>query len=168
MVAIRPGTLDDLPFLREMLFEAAYWRPGQARPDLEVGLERPDLVYLLADWGRDDDAAVIAVTEAGEAVGAAWFRFWGPEQHSYGYVSPQIPELGIAVRADFRGQGIGHQLIRSILNLAASHGIEQVSLSVEIENLALNLYQQHGFEPVQKNPKDWVMVASLDNSPGSN
>jgi len=28
-------------------------------------------------------------------MGAAWYRFWGPEQHSYGYIAPQIPELAL-------------------------------------------------------------------------
>jgi hypothetical protein len=48
---IRLGSPDDHPFLREMLFEAAYGRLDQERPSLETGMARPDLVYLLADWG---------------------------------------------------------------------------------------------------------------------
>ena len=156
---VRTGTLNDLPFLREMLFEAAYWRTDRARPPLEDGLARPDLVDLLEDWGRAGDAAVIATSEIGQRVGAAWYRFWKPEKHSYGYVSPIIPELAIAVRSEFRGQGIGHQLLDAILKLAASKGVEKISLSVEVDNPALNLYLQHGFEGVQKNAGDWVMIA---------
>ena len=167
-IKVRPGTPDDLPFLREMLFEAAYWRPDQERPGLEVGLARPDLVYLLADWGRAGDAAVIAYTVENEPVGAAWYRFWGPEQHSYGYISPHIPELAIAVRADYRGLGIGHQLLTAILELAASQEIEQISLSVETQIPALKLYQQHGFAPVRQNPGDWVMAAKTKNFIQSN
>jgi len=49
--------------------------------------------------------------------------------------------------------------MNAILDLAASRGIDQISLSVETENPALNLYQQHGFVPVLQNPGDWVMVA---------
>ena len=78
----------------------------------------------------DGDAAVIACNEDDLPVGAAWYRFWGTEQHSYGYISSQIPELAIAVRPDERGLGIGHQLMNAILELAASQGIDQISLSV--------------------------------------
>ena len=46
----RPGKPEDLPFLREMLFEAAYWCPDQEQLALEVGLARADLIYLLVDW----------------------------------------------------------------------------------------------------------------------
>jgi ribosomal protein S18 acetylase RimI-like enzyme len=145
-----------------MLFEAAYWRPEQERPALEVGLARHDLVYLLTDWGREGDTALVVVVEDGELVGAVWYRFWGPEQHSYGYVAPEIPELAIAVRPVFRRRGIGHQLLEAILKTAASQGIEKISLSVEIENPALKLYLRHGFQPIQKNQGDWVMVAQTN------
>ena len=161
-ITIRPGLIDDLSFLREMLFEAAYWRPEQAKPALEVGLARPDLVNLLADWGREGDTALIAVMENDEPVGATWYRFWGPEQHSYGYVASEIPELAIAVRPKFRRRGIGHQLLEAILKIAASQGIEKISLSVEIENPALELYLQYGFQSIQKNQGDWVMVAQTN------
>lgn len=134
---IRPGILGDVAFLEKMLFEAAYWRPDQEQPSLAVGLKRPDLVYLLAGWGWEGDTAVIAATEADQRVGAAWYRFWDAEQHSYGYISLEIPELAIAVRADVRGRGIGHQLMTAILKTAASQGVEKISLSVEVKNPAL-------------------------------
>ena len=92
-------------------------------------------------------------------LGQPGIAFWGTEQHSYGYISSQIPELAIAVRPDERGLGIGHQLMNAILELGASQGIDQISLSVETENPALNLYHQHGCLPAQQNPGDWVMVA---------
>jgi len=158
-IIISPSTLDDLSFLKEMLFEAAYWRSDQERPSLEKGLARADLVYLLEGWGRKGDTAVIAVSEDDQQVGAAWYRFWWPETHSYGYISPEIPELAIAVRAEFRGRGVGQQLLDALLQKAKSQGIKKVSLSVEIENPALNLYRKHGFQPVEKNKGDWIMVA---------
>jgi len=163
-IKLRPGNADDLPFMKEMLFEAAYWRadgePNQHRPSLDEGLSRPDLAYLLENWGSKGDTAVIAITNNQQPVGAAWYRFWGPERHSYGYISPHIPELAIAVRSEFRRLGIGYRLLDDLLRTAASQGIEKVSLSVEVDNPAKNLYLQYGFEPVQQNKGDWVMVAN--------
>jgi ribosomal protein S18 acetylase RimI-like enzyme len=160
-VKIRPADLDDIPFLREMLVEAAYWRPGQERPSLEEGLARPDLVYLLADWGREGDTAVIAVTEDDEPVGAAWYRFWWDEKHSYGYIAPEIPELAIAIKAGFRGLGIGSQLMTALLKAATTQGIKKVSLSVEMDNPAVSFYQQHGFDKVEQVDNAWTMVVNL-------
>lgn len=158
-IRIRPGNLDDLPFLREMLFEAAYWRAGQERPPVEAGLRRPDLAYLLEGWGRDGDSAVIALTQDNRRVGAAWYRFWGPEQHSYGYVSAEIPEMGIAIQPSYRGMGIGHLLTEALLQMAAEVGVAKVSLSVEIDNPAVKLYQSHGFAILNKVGNAWTMVA---------
>ena len=158
-IQIRPGASQDIHFLEEMLFEAAFWRPDQERPSLEGGLARPDLVYLLEDWGRDGDTAVIALIQKSQRVGAAWYRFWRPEQHSYGYLSPEIPEVAIAVCEAYRGLGIGYLLIGVLLKTAAEYGIEKVSLSVEVDNPALNLYKNHGFKSVRKAGNSWTMVA---------
>jgi ribosomal protein S18 acetylase RimI-like enzyme len=156
-ITLRPGTPTDLPFLWEMLFEAAYWRPDQAHPTLENGLARPDLDYLLADWGREGDTAVIAILD-GQPIGAAWYRFWGAEKHSYGYVSPTMPELGIAVRAEYRRRGIGSQLLASLLEAAKSQDLIGVSLSVEMDNPAANLYLQHDFAIIAEGNNAWTMV----------
>jgi len=159
IVKIRTGDTRDIPFLKEMLFEAAFWRQDQVRPSLEAGLTRSDLVYLLEDWGREGDTAIIALTQEGHRVGAAWYRFWESQKHSYGYVSPEIPELAIAVREAYRGLGIGHLLIEELLNTAAINGVGKVSLSVEVDNPAMNLYLDHGFELVEKVGNSWTMIA---------
>lgn len=140
---IRPTKPGELPFLWEMLFEAAYWRLGQERPSLETGLARSDLAYLLADWGRSGDTAVVANTHRGDLLGAAWYRFWDETQHSYGYLAPKNPELGIAVVPVFRGRGMGRQLLSALLTQAARQGIERVSLRVEVDNPAQHLISSY-------------------------
>jgi RimJ/RimL family protein N-acetyltransferase len=158
-VRIRPGDPGDASFLREMLYEAAFWRAGGPRPALEEGLARPDLVRLMEGWGRPGDAAVVAETRAGERAGAAWYRFGSAENHSYGFVAPDVPELGLAVRAGFRRQGVGARLLRALLEQAAANGIRRVSLSVELENPALALYRRIGFHPVARVGGAFTMLA---------
>lgn len=158
-IRLRPGTKDDLLFLKRMLLEAAYWRTDQERPRIEDVYARPDLIFLLEDWSREGDTAVIAVSRTGRPVGAAWYRFWEPELHSYGYVSAEIPEVAIAVRKAFRGRGIGHRLIAALLKAANAQGVQQVSLSVEEDNPAENLYRSHGFKALRKVDNAWIMVA---------
>jgi ribosomal protein S18 acetylase RimI-like enzyme len=148
MTTLRRATHAELPFLRRMLFEAAYWRPGLARPALELGLERPDLVPLLQGWGRAGDTAVVAENASGELLGAAWYRFWSPACHSYGFVSAAVPELGIGVRSEARGRGVGGRLLRALLAEARAQGVDQVSLSVELDNPAIRLYERLGFRRV--------------------
>ena len=160
---VREGNAHDLPFLREMLFEAAYWRPGVERPPTDEALSRPDIAKLLRNWGRDGDASVIAERADNQRAGAAWYRFWNDHEHSYGYVSADIPELAIAVAGELRGKGIGGELLRALKNLAADRGIESLSLSVERDNPARHLYRKHGFEPVELAGNSLTMIARIDN-----
>ncbi len=143
-----------------MLFEAAFWRPSLTRPRLEVGLLRPELAKLLLGWGRPGDTALLAVSTAARSLGAAWYRFWSKDDHSYGFVSEQIPELAIGVRQEARRQGIGGLLLRALLDEAGRQGIAQVSLSVELDNPALRLYERLGFEKMGREGDAWTMVAN--------
>jgi ribosomal protein S18 acetylase RimI-like enzyme len=146
-----------------MLFEAAYWRPETPRPQLEEGLSDPDLAKILADWGRDGDLAVIA-HDTDKDLGAAWLRFWTDANHSYGFVNESIPELGIGVVAQHRGQGIGRALIRELIRLAVERGISQISLSVEQDNFSRDLYASEGFKTVDRIGNSDTMLLSLERS----
>ncbi len=142
---IRKALVDDLPFLRGILVEAAYWRSSKAPANIEAALNRPDLCYLLTDWGRPGDAGSIAHS-GGTPLGAAWYRFWTEARHSYGFVDESTPEIAIGVLPTHRGKGIGTALLLRLLESAFSAGIRQLSLSVEPDNPALRLYQRLGFE----------------------
>ena len=156
---LRIATPEDLPFLRQMLLEAAYWRPETPRPDLEAALADPDLAKILAGWGREGDLAVIAYCE-NTNLGAAWLRFWTHQNHSYGFVDDSTPELGIGVAAEHRGRGIGRALIRELIRLAANRGVQQISLSVEVDNYSRDLYFSEGFRTVGRVDNADTMVRS--------
>lgn len=159
----RLATKADFPFLREMLFEAAYWRTDVEKPPFEVGLARPDVALILEDWGRRGDVAVVACSPEEELLGFAWYRFWTVEVHSYGFVDTGTPELGIAVREGHRRRGIGTGLLESLLAHARDLGIRQVSLSVEQDNPALALYEKLGFQQVSVVNNAWTMAIRLES-----
>lgn len=142
--SLRPARVSDLPFLRSMLYEAAFWRPDSERPPLEVALRDPHLAVYLDGWGRVGDRGRIVEQEDGP-VGAVWVRFFDDEAHGYGYVAAAIPELTIAVAPGHRRQGIGGALLDAILDDLRRHGTGAVSLSVETDNPARTLYEQVGF-----------------------
>src|SRR5450432_1616626 len=145
-LVIRRTRPDDAPFLREMLFEAAHWRPNKPRPSLEEGLARPDLAKVLAGWGRPGDLGMVATDGQGERIGAAWMRLWTVDDHTDGFVDEQTPELGIGVRREFRRHGVGTALLLAVLGRAREDVVPKVSLSVEIENVARLLYERFGFK----------------------
>jgi ribosomal protein S18 acetylase RimI-like enzyme len=57
-----------------------------------------------------------------------------------------VGRLGMGVKADFRGQGIGKGLLKAALNRAFGQGLERVELEVfRSNNSAVHLYEAHGF-----------------------
>jgi ribosomal protein S18 acetylase RimI-like enzyme len=54
--------------------------------------------------------------------------------------------LGLGVDAAFRGNGIGHALLRSVLESAKARGLTRIELTVREKNLpAMALYRKVGF-----------------------
>lgn len=160
MIEVRESTTSDLPFLREMLVQAAYWRPGEVQVDVELALSRDDLKYLLAQWGRPGDTGVVAERD-GKPIGAAWYRLWTEHVHSYGYVDDATPEIAIGVPADERGKGIGTALLDHLIELARARRIERLSLSVELDNPARRLYERAGFRALSCSDSAATMVLQL-------
>jgi ribosomal protein S18 acetylase RimI-like enzyme len=57
-----------------------------------------------------------------------------------------VGRLGMGVKADFRGQGIGKRLLKAAVNRAFRQGLERVELQVFRSNdSAVRLYEAHGF-----------------------
>ena len=114
-IVIRKGTASDLAFLKEMLYEAVFWSPSQERIPVEELFRVPEISKLLKDWPkRPGDVSLVATDEKGTPIGAAWYRFWTEEDPGFGFVDSSIPELGISISKEYRGKGIGKELLISI------------------------------------------------------
>jgi len=136
-----------MSFLREMLFEAVYWRSivRSDEPSLAHGLAASGVSHALSGWGeRDGDVAVIASIN-GTPIGAAWYRFWRDDHCIRGYIDSAIPTLVIAVHRDYRCLGVGQQMIEWLACYASQRNIEKISLMVSTDNQAINLYRKCGF-----------------------
>lgn len=154
-VVVRRGSPQDLRFLRDMLHHAYYWKERQ--PDAGPG---PVQLYVKA-WGREGDTAVIAIAD-GFPVGAAWYRLFPASRPGYGFVDEQTPELAIAVVPSARGKGAGSALLTTLLDRARTAGFRTLSLSVDRYNdVAVALYERHGFTRVVEKDDSVTMVASL-------
>src|SRR6185503_11038608 len=106
------------------------------------------------------DKGLIAEEDA-VTVGAAWFRLWTPEVHSYGFVSSCVPEISMSVREDCRSRGVGRGLLESLIELARADGYPALSLSVRPKNYALKLYSSVGFRRVGESGSSWTLRLSL-------
>lgn len=86
-----------------------------------------------------------AFDKSGNLVGFAHFVL-----HGYSLDNKQIARVGIAVRDDFQGQGIGSQLLSNLIDLAQINGVDKLFLDVYSNNQkAIHLYKKYGFELVR-------------------
>lgn len=160
-IVLRKSQHSDMPFMREMLYEAVFWRDSAEKPPLEEGLAYPEVAKALAGWGeRDGDTAVVATVDS-IPVGAAWYRYWTDSNSIRGYMDENTPVVVIGVHCDYRHQGVGTKMMARLIERAAEHSIPTLSLAVSKDNYAINLYRQQGFyECVDKG--DWfIMVREI-------
>ena len=141
-VIIRRAAGADAQFMAQMLAAAAFWRDetiGSAQDALAI----PAFAHYLDGWPRTDDLGVIAEDPA--PIGAAWLRHFNAADPGFGYVDDETPEMSIGVARYERGRGIGTALLRGLIAEARSAGIHAISLSVEPDNRAAQLYKREGF-----------------------
>lgn len=161
IIKIRQSNPSDISFMKEMLYEAVYWRANDERPSIKEGLKLPEISKLLNDWGKTDGDCGAIATIDDETVGAVWFRFWNDNNHSYGYVDRDTPELGIGVHPNFRRKGVGFKLLNWLFDEAKKSSIRQISLSVSLENPAKNLYIDRGFLPLCETKESITMLRTI-------
>jgi ribosomal protein S18 acetylase RimI-like enzyme len=124
-----------------MQFEAFFVPPGRPPYDRAI-LDEDAIRPYHVDFGtRSGDVGRIAVDPSGQPVGAAWVR----QVHGYGFVDDRTPELGIAVVAARRGEGIGAALLASLVA-----AVPRMSLSTDRRNPARRLYERFGFDVVRE------------------
>lgn len=150
-ITIRAATADDLPFLWDMLFEAAF-TTDEARAAWRRDPQRPaELVKYLDGWGRAGDAGVVAVAADGVPIGAAWYRLFTADDRGDGIMAERgVPELAIAVAAEHRGRGIGGELFSALAVRARGDGYQRLMLSVDPANVgAVRVYERAGYVLVE-------------------
>src|SRR5262245_5711609 len=157
---IRSLTIADEPFLWEMLYEAIFIPEGSPPLPRDI-VNIPEIARYVAHWGQADDCGVLAVANRTQLpLGAVWLRLFSEGNKGYGYVDDETPELSIALLPDYRGIGIGTELLCSLFAMARKK-YSAISLSVSAQNPALRLYQRLGFQIIRQEGTALIMKKSL-------
>ncbi len=107
---------------------------GHARPDFD-----PSTITLVSPADRPDDPIAFARVALGP-----------PEE---GHQAPVGEVRLVGVLTEWRGRGLGRELLRFGVAQLRARGTGRIKLSVEGENeLALGLYRRTGFEPTVEWP----------------
>jgi len=156
---IRKITTDEIPRLRDFLYEAIFIPEGVEKPGREI-LDIPEIACYASDFGRPGDLCLVAEL-SGELAGAVWVRLFAHGAKGFGYVDEDTPELSMSVLTGYRRRGIGTSLLSAMIDRLEQLGHEQVSLSVDLDNYALRLYRKFGFEIVAIREGSATMVKPL-------
>lgn len=153
---IRKINKQEVSFLGEMLYQAIFIPEGVDPLPRNV-IKDPSLAKYIENWGKDMfDVAVVAEDDP-QLVGAIWGRSLKAGDAGFGYIDDETPELSMAVMAEYRNQGLGTQLLQSIITEYQVLGITQLSLSVDKANPASRLYKRIGFIAVKETNTSWTM-----------
>lgn len=156
MTEIRSLKSEEIPLLEEFLYQAIFIPQG-LEPLPRSILNEPELEMYIKDFGQQPDDWALAVEVAGQLVGAVWVRI----MKDYGYYDDRTPSLSISFLPEFRGQGLGQQLMTAMLDLLKDKGYPSVSLSVSKDNPAVDFYQRLSFVTVEEREDDYLMLCRL-------
>lgn len=152
---IREIRESEYEILADFLYEAIYVPKGTDKPPKSI-ISKPELQVYIENFGKEDDWCLVAEVKD-RIVGAVWVRI----MNDYGHIDDETPSFAIAVYEEYRHLGIGTELMRAMLKLLKDKGYKKASLSVQKANYAVGLYRETGFEVVDENMEEYIMVCRL-------
>ena len=146
----------EYPLLENFLYEAIFVPEGVALPPKSI-VNAPELqVYITGFGSEPHDIALIAEVDH-KAVGAVWVRI----MNDYGHIDDETPSFAISLYKEYRGLGIGTEMMRAMLAILKDRGYKQASLAVQKANYAVKMYRKVGFEIVGENEEEYIMTARI-------
>ena len=155
-VLIRKLCSKEVYLLKDFLYEAIFIPEGVQPPARDI-VERPELRIYYDDFGAGPADHCLAAEADGHVVGAVWTRI----MNDYGHVDDETPSFAISLIPEYRGQGIGTRLMREMLSLLKEQGYRKASLAVQKANYAVRMYRNVGFEIIDENDEEYIMVCRL-------
>ena len=159
-VLFRGMNPSEFPLMEDFMYEAIY-HPDPANPYPKEVIYYPQVRVYWDKWNKEKDDHCLLALKNDKPIGAAWMRTFQGEIKGCGYIDRQTPEIAIALFEGYRNQGIGTELMKNMIQLMKEEGFRQVSLSITKGNPAIRLYERLGFEVVDENEEDYIMLMNL-------
>lgn len=151
----------DYECLNELLYQAIFIPEGVERPSREI-VQEPEIFVYIKEFGTQPADLGVVAEQNGQVIGAAWTRIIP----AYGHIDSDTPELAISILPEFRGCGIGTNLMKKLFELLRRNGYKQTSLSVQKDNPAVRFYQRLGYKITGERldhagHEDYLMIKEL-------
>jgi len=150
---------EEFYLLKDFAYEAIYQRDEQNLLPRSI-VEKPEIKVFYDDFGKADDNCLVAVIDS-KIIGAVWTRVISGDIKGFGNIDAQTPEFAISLYKEYRGKGIGTQLMLAMLQLLKKKGYSKTSLAVQKDNYAVKVYQDVGFVIVNEKDEEYIMVREL-------
>ena len=160
-MTIRALKTSESGFLAEMLYEAIFVPEGYEPLPRDI-IRDKSLSKYIDNWGKDIFDIALVMEDKDQPVGAIWGRLLTKENKGFGYLNDSTPELSMAVKEDYRSQGIGTKLLTGIADAYQKIGVEYLSLSVDKTNRASKLYRHMGYEIAGETETSWTMKKRIN------
>lgn len=156
---IREMKETEFDLLNDFLYEAIFIPEGVEPPPRSI-IKEPELQVYVSGFGlQKHDRAFVAEVE-GKVIGAVWVRI----MNDYGHIDDKTPSLAISLYKEYRGHGIGTDMMRKMLAVLKKAGYQQASLSVQKANYAVKMYQNIGFKTISEKEEEYLMVFQLEET----
>ena len=154
--SIRELRQNESKVLNTFLYEAIFIPEGVPIPPKEI-INQPELQVYVKDFGKNKGDLCLVAEANNEIVGAVWCRI----MNDYGHIDAETPSFAISLLKQYRNYGIGTNLMEQMLKKLKMQGYKQVSLSVQKMNYAVHMYLKVGFEIVDENDEEYIMICEL-------
>ena len=143
----------EYPLLKDFLYEAIFVPDGVEAPPKSI-VDAPELQVYISGFGSEPhDIALIAEVDH-KAICAVWVRI----MNDYGHIDDETPSFAISLYKEYRGLGIGTEMMKTMLNGLKDRGYRQASLAVQKANYAVKMYRKVGFEIIDENDEEYIMA----------
>lgn len=153
---IRKIKKEEIGVLEDFLYEAIFQKDENNLLPKDI-IKKPELSIYIDNFGEKDDNCLVAEYD-GKIVGAVWTRII----NGYGNIDEKTPELSISLYKEYRGKGIGTNMMREILKILREKGYHQTSLSVQRDNYAFEMYKNIGYQIINESEEEVVMIYKFD------
>ena len=143
--------------LSDFLYEAIFIPEGVEPPPRDM-IMQPELRVYTDDFGSVRGDMALAAEVDGRVVGAVWVRI----MNDYGHIDDETPSFAISLYKEYRGMGIGTELMKKMLEKLRNNGYKRASLAVQKENYAVKMYRKVGFEEIDENEQEYIMLCKLE------
>lgn len=153
---IRKLRADEIELLKDFIYEAIFIPEGVEPPDRSI-IKQPELSVYYEGFGSGPADNCLVAEVDGKVVGAAWTRI----MNDYGHVDDETPSFAISIYREYRGKGIGTEMMKKMLELLKSQGWKRASLAVQKANYAVRMYEAVGFRTIDENAEEYIMLCEL-------